>query len=72
MYYDNETEDQIIISATTNRHYFCKIKKTGSCTGHFLLFPRHFFSFMQSMEFATLEMLLGCIVYLQKMLKNIF
>ena len=31
----------------------------GSCTEHFLLFPRNFFSFIQYMEFIMLEMLFG-------------
>ena len=63
IYYDNEREDIIIIFAPVNCCYFYKIVKIGSCTGHFPPFLCNFFSFIQSMEFITLEMLLERIVY---------
>ena len=66
IYYDNEREHRTIISATPlNLYCFYKIWKIGSCMTHFLLFPHNAFSFIQSMEFITLEMLLERIIYLK-------
>ena len=63
--YDNEREDIVIIFATRQSLLFLQNSEHWfvSCTGYFLLFLRNFFSFIQSMEFITLEMLLERIVY---------
>ena len=62
IYYGNEREARIIIFATTNRYCSYKIVKSGSCTGHLLLFLGNFVSYLQSMKFVTLEMLLDSTV----------
>ena len=52
MYYENETikeKAESLFLPPVNPCCFYKIEKICSCKGHFLLFPRNFFSFIQSL-----------------------